>query len=177
MLANAVAHAAGDHGLAYLAGTSPDVGIVGYTLGGALCVGSPGHGCLDTIDEPFLFFTFGIAGDPAMKEAVEQHVELLLSRLEPWNSGRRYLNLTESQADPRTIFPEASWERLQQVKATYDPGELFLANHCIPVAVSAKGSGDGGSTAHPVPGRKLRSRGSRSAQDWALTFAVPSVYL
>ena len=34
MLANAVAHAAGEHGLAYLAGTSPDVGIVGYTLGG-----------------------------------------------------------------------------------------------------------------------------------------------
>ena len=34
VLANAVAHAAGEHGLAYLAGTSPDVGIVGYTLGG-----------------------------------------------------------------------------------------------------------------------------------------------
>ena len=34
VLANSVAHAAGEHGLAYLAGTSPDVGIVGYTLGG-----------------------------------------------------------------------------------------------------------------------------------------------
>ena len=34
VLANEVAHAAGEHGLAYLAGTSPDVGIVGYTLGG-----------------------------------------------------------------------------------------------------------------------------------------------
>ena len=58
----------------------------------------------------------------------------LLARLEPWNSGRRYLNFTESQADPRTIFPEASWKRLQQLKSIHDPNEMFLANHCIPVA-------------------------------------------
>jgi FAD/FMN-containing dehydrogenase len=103
-------------------------------LGGALRVGSPAHGCLDTIDQPFLLFTFGIAGDPELKEAVEQHVELLLSGLEPWDSGRRYLNFTESPADPRTIFPETSWQRLQQVKSIYDPDELFLANHSIPAA-------------------------------------------
>ena len=101
-------------------------------LGGALCVGSADHGCLDTIDQPFLFFTFGIAGDAELKAAVDHHVDLLLAKLEPWDSGRRYLNFTESQADPRTIFPETSWQRLQQVKSTYDPNELFLANHCIP---------------------------------------------
>ena len=46
-------------------------------LGGALCVGSPDHGCLDTIDQPFLFFTFGIAGDAELKAAVDHHVDLL----------------------------------------------------------------------------------------------------
>ncbi len=105
-------------------------------LGGALREGSADHGCLDTIDQPFILFTFGFAGDPEMHAAVEHHVDLLLSRLEPWNSGRRYLNFTESRADPRTIFPETSWGRLQQVKATYDPDELFLANHCIPPAAA-----------------------------------------
>ena len=35
-LANALATAAGEHGLAYLAGTSPDVGLLGYTLGGGI---------------------------------------------------------------------------------------------------------------------------------------------
>jgi len=103
-------------------------------LGGALCVGSPDHGCLEKVDEPFILFTFGFAGDPEMHAAVERQVELLLSRFEPWNSGRRYLNFTESRADPRTIFPEGSWDRLQRLKATYDPCELFLANHCIPPA-------------------------------------------
>jgi FAD/FMN-containing dehydrogenase len=103
-------------------------------LGGALRVGSPDHGCLDSVDQPFILFTFGFAGDPETHTAVEKQVELLLSRFEPWNSGRRYLNFTESRADPRTIFPEQSWERLQRAKTTYDPGELFLANHCIPPA-------------------------------------------
>ena len=36
VLAKPLAVAAGDHGLAYLAGTSPDVGVVGYALGGGL---------------------------------------------------------------------------------------------------------------------------------------------
>ena len=33
-LAKPLAKAAGEHGLAYLAGTSPDAGVLGYTLGG-----------------------------------------------------------------------------------------------------------------------------------------------
>jgi FAD/FMN-containing dehydrogenase len=36
VLAKPLAVAAGDHGLAYLAGTSPDVGVLGYVLGGGL---------------------------------------------------------------------------------------------------------------------------------------------
>jgi FAD/FMN-containing dehydrogenase len=35
-LADDLAAAAGEHGLAYLAGTSPDVGVVGYMLGGGI---------------------------------------------------------------------------------------------------------------------------------------------
>ena len=36
VLAKPLATAAGEHGLAYLAGTSPDVGVLGYALGGGL---------------------------------------------------------------------------------------------------------------------------------------------
>ena len=36
VLAHRLATAAGEHGLAYLAGTSPDAGVVGYALGGGL---------------------------------------------------------------------------------------------------------------------------------------------
>ena len=36
VLADELAVAAGEHGLAYLAGTSPDVGVVGYAVGGGI---------------------------------------------------------------------------------------------------------------------------------------------
>jgi FAD/FMN-containing dehydrogenase len=100
-------------------------------LGGAAGKGSPGHGVLDRIDQRFLLFTFGLALDPAMGAAVEHHVELLLGALGPWDSGRRYLNFTETRVDPRRVFPEESYDRLCEVKARFDPEGLFVANHSI----------------------------------------------
>jgi hypothetical protein len=86
---------------------------------------------LDRIDQRFLLFTFGLALDPDMGAAVEHHVELLLAAVGAWDSGRRYLNFTESRVDPRRLFPEESWDRLCEVKARYDPEGLFVANHSI----------------------------------------------
>jgi FAD/FMN-containing dehydrogenase len=103
-------------------------------LGGALGVGSPEHGCLDRIEQPFVLFTFGVPGDPAAMAAIEHSVETMLARLVPWDSGRRYLNFAESAMDPRSIFPEESYERLRQLRALHDPGELFAPNHPIPPA-------------------------------------------
>ena len=34
-----------------------------------------------------------------MKDAVEHHAELVLERLGPFDSGRRYLNFTETRVD------------------------------------------------------------------------------
>ncbi len=100
-------------------------------LGGAAGRGSPEHGALDRIEQSFLVFTFGLALDPEMAAAAEQHVELLLRALAPWDSGRRYLNFTESSVDPRRLFPEESYDRLCEIKARYDPDGLFVANHSL----------------------------------------------
>jgi FAD/FMN-containing dehydrogenase len=100
-------------------------------LGGAAAVGSPDHGVLDTIDQPFITFTFGLAMDADMAAAAEHHVQLLLEGLTQWDSGRRYLNFAESRVDARSIFPEKSYDRLREVKARYDPTDMFQANHPI----------------------------------------------
>jgi FAD/FMN-containing dehydrogenase len=100
-------------------------------LGGAAAIGSPSHGVLDAIEQPFIFFTFGLALDPEMAEAVEKHVDVVFEAMAPWNSGRRYLNFVETRADPRSMFPEATYERLCEVKARYDPNGMFLANHPV----------------------------------------------
>lgn len=103
-------------------------------LGGALRSASPDHGCVATIDQPFILFTFGFAADAEMKAAVEHHVEQLIERFAPWDSGRRYLNFVESRVDPRLLFPEESYDRLREIRATYDPRGIFAANHFIPPA-------------------------------------------
>jgi FAD/FMN-containing dehydrogenase len=101
-------------------------------LGGAVAVGSPDHGALDRVEQPFVFFTFGLAFDAGMHAAVEHHVERIFSAIAPWNSGKRYLNFTEVRADSRTMFPDDRYDRLLAVKAAYDPDGRFLANHSIP---------------------------------------------
>jgi FAD/FMN-containing dehydrogenase len=103
-------------------------------LGGALRRGSAAHGCIDTIDQPFIMFTFGLAADAEMHAAVEHQAQHVIEKLAPWDSGRRYLNFAETRVDPRTIFPEQSYERLREVKGRYDPQGVFVANHAIPPA-------------------------------------------
>jgi FAD/FMN-containing dehydrogenase len=47
-----------------------------------------------------------------------------------------YVNFmgTESEARARAIYPGPTWERLSQVKARYDPTNLFRLNQNIPPA-------------------------------------------
>ncbi len=81
--------------------------------------------------EPYLLFTFGLTPDAESRAAVDQQVEHLFAALAPWNSGRRYLGLTEARYDPQSIFPIENYERLQSLKAKYDPTGIFQANHPI----------------------------------------------
>ena len=102
-------------------------------LGGALRSAPAGHGCVPTIDQPFLLFTFGLAADADMKTAVEHSVEQVLQGVAPWDSGRRYLNFVESRAHPRSLYPAASYDRLRELRSRFDPGGMFVANHPIPL--------------------------------------------
>ena len=110
---------------------SPLLHVEVRQLGGAAAVRSPEHGVLDAINQPFLAFTFGLTPDAEAHAAVDHHVQLLLGALRPWDSGRKYLNFAESSADPRSIFPVESYDRLLRAKLRYDPTGIFLANHPV----------------------------------------------
>jgi len=110
---------------------SPLLHVEVRQLGGALAASSPDHGVLDAIEQPFVLFTFGLAFDPEMLIAVEDHAQRILEAMAPWDSGRRYLNFTETRVDPRTIYPEATFDRLLAVKQRYDPNDMFRANHPV----------------------------------------------
>ena len=44
------------------------------------------------------------------------------------------MNFAESRVDPRLLFPEEGYDRLRKIRARYDPGGMFVANHSIPHA-------------------------------------------
>jgi hypothetical protein len=66
-----------------------------------------------------------------MLTAVEDHAQRVLHAMAPWDSGRRYLNFTETRVDPRLIYPEATFDRLLAAKERYDPNDMFRANHPV----------------------------------------------
>ncbi|MGZ4385883.1 MAG: FAD-binding oxidoreductase [Gaiellaceae bacterium] len=113
---------------------SPLLHFEARQLGGAVCTTSPENGALHCFDAPFLVFTFGIALNSEMAEAALRHAKAVLGGLAPWDSGRTYLNFTESVVDPAKLWSAASYERLCAIKAKVDPKGLFRANHSIAIS-------------------------------------------
>jgi FAD/FMN-containing dehydrogenase len=106
-------------------------------LGGALNQAAPGAGALAKLDHGFLTFGVGMLMDPEAGAAVNRQIDEVNNALEQWDSGIKYGNLVDAPLDTRTCHTPETYERLMQVKARYDPDDLFRANHPIPPAGTA----------------------------------------
>ena len=71
--------------------------------------------------------------DPAKKDGYEAWVGKLETSLRQKDSGS-YVNFlgAVSEAQVRAAYPGSTWDRLRQVKARYDPDNLFHMNQNIP---------------------------------------------
>ncbi len=103
-------------------------------LGGALHRSAPHHGALATFDASFLTFALGMVLDGDTYRASRAQLEKIGEALAPYDSGRQYLNFTEQPTNPARFYTPEAYARLREVKAAYDPDELFQANHPIPPA-------------------------------------------
>ena len=101
-------------------------------LGGALGKPAEDSGPLAQLDGEFLMFAVGIPMGPEVAEAIEHHAGNLRSALSPWAAGRAYLNFAERPTDTETAFPPEQYRRLREIRAQYDPTDLFCANHPVP---------------------------------------------
>jgi FAD/FMN-containing dehydrogenase len=106
-------------------------------LGGALRQAPPDAGAMATLDHEILTLGVGMIMDPNMGIAVNRHLELTESALERWDSGVRYANFVDVPTDTRLCYPTETFDRLQAVKAQYDPEDVFRANHAIPCPAGA----------------------------------------
>jgi FAD/FMN-containing dehydrogenase len=100
-------------------------------LGGALGRAEAHHGALASLDASFLTFGIGTVFDEQTYRANHERIELLAAALAPYDTGRQYLNFTESPTDPARFYTPDAYRRLRAAKAKFDPENLFRANHSI----------------------------------------------
>ena len=55
-----------------------------------------------------------------------------LSALEPFATGRPYLNFVETADDVRRAYGEDRWLQLKGIRSAVDPYGVFAANHPVP---------------------------------------------
>jgi len=103
-------------------------------LGGALARPLPGNGALSHIDAAYIMFAVGIPAGPEVAARLAGDIARIVEALGPWSRGRGYLNFAQFPSDEtHTMFADAAYRRLQDVRARYDASGTARADHEIGV--------------------------------------------
>ena len=81
-------------------------------------------------------FSLGVPMDEHSAAVLKRSLRAISDALLPYRVGD-YPNFVEEPADASGMFDPATWARLREVKAAYDPTDLFRGNHHIPPAQEA----------------------------------------
>ena len=100
-------------------------------LGGAAASPPAGAGALGSVDGEYALYGVGVPMAPEMAPAIESHLNLVVSAMAPWSTGRDYLNLADRPSDASGAFSEETLTRLREVKAQVDPRNMFVASHPV----------------------------------------------
>jgi FAD/FMN-containing dehydrogenase len=102
-------------------------------LGGAMGRPGPDHGAMDALPGSFLLYGVGIVPEPVAMAPTKEWLSAMTGAMRPWDAGR-YLNFSDEVEDIGVAFPPETVERLRAAKGTYDPENLFHANHPVTTA-------------------------------------------
>jgi hypothetical protein len=100
-------------------------------LGGALRRPTENGGALDKLDEEFVTLGLGMLMDPALREPIDDSLDKLADAMNPWATERGYFNYAERPCEVDALLPADTCKRLAQVKRSWDPDDLILANHSV----------------------------------------------
>jgi FAD/FMN-containing dehydrogenase len=97
-------------------------------LGGALARRAEGDGA-GYLDREFALFAVGMAPTPEMGAKTRSDVLRVLAAVDPWDSGRDYLNFREDESTGERLFSGETYARLRAIKAAVDPENVIRSNH------------------------------------------------
>jgi hypothetical protein len=99
--------------------------------GGALGREAEGGGALSKLDAEFVMLGIGVPATPELGAALPGALDRLHEAMEPWAAPGGYLNYAERSCDLDAILPAETCSRLAEVKRSYDPDGVIVANHAV----------------------------------------------
>jgi FAD/FMN-containing dehydrogenase len=120
--------------VARIAGPGSALAIVQLRhMGGALQRHGAEAGARATLPGEICMLAIGVVPEASAEPLVLSELEALDASVAEQRVGY-YPNFVEHKADASAFFDAETWERLRQVKALYDPQDVFRGNHHIPPA-------------------------------------------
>ena len=120
--------------MAQIAGPGSSLALVQLRhMGGALTRHEPGAGARATLPGHVSMFALGVVPEAAAMPRVQAELDAVSAALAPHRVAD-YPSFVEEPTDASAFFDSDTWERLREVKALYDPQDLFRANHHVPPA-------------------------------------------
>ena len=80
----------------------------------------------------------GVAPPPEAGDAVRTRVDGIVRALAPWHAAHGAYNFLDTPAEADVVLPSASYERLRDIKASYDPDQLIISAHPVRPATERK---------------------------------------
>jgi hypothetical protein len=100
-------------------------------LGGALARPAPGGGAQPSIDAGYLLYAAAATPTPGLAGPARTHVQAVKDTLAPWHASYDYYNFEDTPAPAAAVLPPASYRRLQEVTAAYDPDQVIISAHPV----------------------------------------------
>ena len=110
---------------------SPLLSVEVRHLGGALGISDTDHGVLDRVGADYALVGVGMPVTPELGQAIEAHLDTVTGAVEPWVTGREYLNFAERPTTTAKLFGGPGADRLAAIATAYDPDARMVANHPV----------------------------------------------
>ncbi|GAA3937060.1 FAD-dependent oxidoreductase [Microbacterium soli] len=101
-------------------------------LGGALA--EPRHGALRGLDGEYALFTVDMVPAPELMPAAVGRVARVVEAMRDWRHGAPYLGFVDRAVRTADAFDAETIDRLDRVRAEYDPRRVWVAAHPLPGA-------------------------------------------
>jgi hypothetical protein len=108
---------------------TPPTSVEVRHLGGALARPAPGGGAQPSIDASYVLAAVGATPTPDLTGPVRAHVQAVKDALAPWHASYDYYDFEETPTTAASVLPPASFRRLQEIQAAYDPDQVIISAH------------------------------------------------